>query len=317
MYDIEQAKVGILLPHLSFLKKAHFINLFFDAMEKSMVLTYPLSLYVRDDSGKIRWLGFVFAFLFTRKNGKKSVQLTYPVSFDEKRQEEIYERLLKEVEELASDWEADRIEVEGYRNISGDIFEPLSSIAFGNVPNFEFMRFLKIKGFLKEEVKPCYQITWSPRQQESENFRAYTVSDFRQRKKQYLELLQLSDSCAQLVSPSHLAALSPPITERFYFNEEWVIFTQSEMRRGCLRWFPQSLFDEGMTREAKVVRILHGKAPPEFVDCSMTAGFNKISLHGISTLQVADISSGSDEESFLKTWGGFKVYETVRLIQYC
>jgi hypothetical protein len=45
--------------------------------------------------------------------------------------------------------------------------------------------------------------------------------------------------------------------------------------------------------------------------------FNKISSHGIDTLQIADISPGSDVESFLEKWGGFKVYETVCMVQHC
>lgn len=316
MYELEQARVGILLPQLSLLKKAHFINLFFDAMEDSKVLTYPLSLYIRDDSGRIHWLGFVFAFLFRRKNGKKSVHLTYPLCFDEIYQVEVYERLFAEIEELALDFGAERVEIEGYRNISGDIFEPLSSVAFGNAPNLEFMQFLETWGFLQEEVRSCYQIPWTSRMQESDTVQAYTLPDFHQRKTQYLELLQLSDSYIQSISPSSSIALPPPITERFYFNEKWVIFTQSKMERCCFRWFPQSLFDRKMKREAKVVRILQGRASPDVVRKSIVSGFNRISSQGIDTLQVADISPGSNVESLLKTWGGTRVYDTVRMARY-
>jgi hypothetical protein len=302
---------------LSLLKKAPFINLFFDAMEKSIVLTYPLSLYVRNDLGRIRWLGFIYAFLFKRKNGKKVVQLTYPLIFDNTHQEEIYERLLAETEELASDFGAEQIEAEGFRDISGTMFDPLSSVAFGNVPNADFLQFLEAKGFLQKEVKSCYQIKWSSHLQEKGMVQEYTVSGFHERKRQYLELLQLSDSCAQSVYPSHSIAVPPPVTERFYFKEEWVIFTQSETERCCLRWFPQSIFVKKMKKEAKVVRLLCGKTSREFICNSMVAMFNKISSHGIDTLQISDIPPGSDVESFLQRWGGFKVYETVCMVQRC
>ncbi|MBU6996653.1 MAG: hypothetical protein HXS42_03290 [Theionarchaea archaeon] len=317
MYSTKQIRAGILLPQLSLLRNALFINPFFDAVKDSMVLTYPLSLYVRDDSGRIRWLGFIYAFLFTRKNGKKSVQITYPLSFDDMRKEQLFERLLEEVKELASDFGADQIEAEAYRNISGNMFEPLSSVAFGNVPNFEFLRFLETRGFQQEESKSCYQIKWSSHIWKPDSVREYTISDLTQRKKQYLELLQLSDSYIQSVYPDHLNTLPPPVTQRFYFKEEWVIFTQSNMEKCCLRWFPQSIFNKRMEKEAKVVRMLCGKASSDVICRSLAAGFNTIGSHGIDTLQIADIAKGSDVESFLTSRGAFKVYETVTMVLHC
>ena len=67
--DIQNAKTSILLPPLSFLKNAPFVMLSSGIIEKNVLLTYPMSLYTRDGNGKMNYLGFLYTFLFTGKDG--------------------------------------------------------------------------------------------------------------------------------------------------------------------------------------------------------------------------------------------------------
>lgn len=306
MSDIENAKPAILLPPLSFLGDAPFITLSSGVLEKKVLLSYPISLYTREN-GKINWLGFLYAFLFTGKEGERVASIAYPLCFDESYKQEIFERLLKEVEELASAFKASRIEYEGYQHVTGELFKPCSTIVFGNTPNADFLDFVKTKEFIQTRITSCYEIEWSSTREG--NVHVYTAPDFHHRRRHYLELCSVSDSFYQEFDVESVLSLPPDTTERF-LKEEWVVFTQSERERGCLRWFPQSLFDHTRRREAKIARLLFDKCTPEFVCDSVVETMNRIASAGMNLIQIGDVPEGSTE-SCLESLGGSKVCEIV------
>lgn len=308
---IDNAKSAILLPPLSFLENAPFVTMFGGVVENNVLVTYPVSLYTRDNSGKMNWLGFLYAFLFTGKDGKRVCSVTYPLCFDDTYKKEIYGRLLKETEELASAFKASRMVYQGYRCVTGEILHPVSTITFGNIPNEDFLEFVKDNHFVQKEVKSCYEIL-SPAVVSEESI-AYTIPDFYERRRKYLELCRLSDSFAQLFDLESIIRQPPGLMDRFYFKEEWVVFTESENEKGVLRWFPQSSFNKG--NKAKVARMLFYNATPEFIWRSITETLKRITLAGIPQIHLADIPE-SFPESKLKDMGASKVYETVHMVKY-
>ncbi len=312
--SLNDARTGIFLPPLSSLEYAPFINPFFYVKEGDTLMTYPLSLYRREGHGKMKWLGFIYAFLFTRKDGKKTLQITYPLCFDHDNAWEIYERLFSEVEELASDAGAFQIEYEGYQNMRGKMFYPLSSVAFGSQPDPFFLEFIKSKKFIQKDILSCYQVEWSFIPQDKyKPLHCYTLSGFRQRKIHYLDLCRASESFAQRIDPDCLPSLPPPITERFFAKKEWIIFTESGNQRGCLRWVPQSLFDKEMKREAKVMRMLFSDATSEFMHASVVEMLNTILTLGMNRIQISDIQD-RESEKYLRERGAFPVYEIIQMV---
>ena len=308
--SLDTAQSVILLPPLSFLKNAPFVTMFSGTVENNILVTYPVSLCDRDTYGKIEWLGFLYIFLYTGKDGKKVGHITYPLCFDALHKKEIFERLLTEVEELATAFGASRMEYEGYRNLTGEMFQPVSVIKFGNTSDADFLQFVKEKGFTQKRVSPCYEVE-SPEIKE-EPISVYTISDHHERRRAYFELCWLSDSFPQLFDVDQVLASPPSIAEQSFFHEDWVIFTESGEEKGVLRWFPQSLFGgEG----AKIARLLFFEATPEFVCSSVTETLKRITLSGISKIQVADIPEGSPTEDVLKELGGTRVCETVHMVK--
>lgn len=313
-------KTAILFPPLSFLKTAPFAMLFSGFMQKKMLLTYPLSLYTRKDTGEINWLGFIYSFLFTGKDREKICSITYPLCFDKTRTEEIFERLLKEVEELALSFGASRIEYEGYQNVTGEIFSPVSVIGFGNTPNPAFLTFIKEKGFIQNHVNPCYEVTWSPQyenQWSTKDIRVYTIPDFHQRRTQYYTMCSLSDSFVQYIDVEHIKTTFSPAGDRF-FKEDWIIFTEAGEEKGCFRWIPHTVVahKKDSKREAKIIRLLFHKATPQFMVTSTAAVLTRIHKTGGTRIQT--VNSGQHPiESMLKDVNASKVYETVTMIKYC
>lgn len=311
MSTIDEAKSAILLPPIPSMKDAPFVTMFSKAEDKQRQVIYPVSLYIRNDSGKMQWLGFLFTFLFTRKDEKNVAYITYPLCFDHTHKQEIYERLLQEVEAFAATFGVSRIIYEGYQHITGELFKPLSTVKFGNTPNKDFLEFVKSKGFTQKEVRPCYQIKGCPQIDSGEDIAVYTIADFHERRCRYLELCRSSDSFVQHFDLTPVIDYPPSITERFYFNEEWLIFTESNNQKGCLRWFPQSIFDKKMEKKAKIVRMLFCNASPEFICSSVTETLKRIATADIEEIRVADIPGNSICEDMLKNKGFSMIYETV------
>lgn len=293
-------KSAILLPPLSFLRDAPFVTMFSGAVEKNVMVTYPISLYRRDSAGKIEWLGFIYTFLYTAKDGKKVAHLAYPLSFGD-----VYERLLKEAEELATAFKASRIECEGYQKVTGHMMHPVSGIRFGNTVCTDFSEVLRRNGFTEREVRYCYEI--STPLTSSHDILTYTIADFHERRRQYLELCRVSDSFPQLFDLEIYDY--PDILERTYLREEWVVFTESREQKGAVRWFPQSLFGG---RGAKVVRLLFFNADPQFMSNSLSAALRQIPL----PVQIADIPRASPLQKVVEELGGVPVYETVHLAKF-
>lgn len=310
MTIMTHARTAILLPPLTFLEDAPLVTLTSHVIEKNVLVTYPISLFTREDRGKMNWLGFLYAFLFIRKDGKKVAQISYPLCFDQSHQWEIFERLFKEVEELASAFKASQIVYEGYNNVRKPLFKPYSAIAFGNTVNAAFLDFVKTKGFTQTDVNYCCEIEWSPHRTCDVNL--YTISDFYKRRREYLELCRASPSFNQLFDVESVAALPPHSIERF-FKREWVIFTESEKGKCCLRWFPQSIFAKEMTREAKIARILF--TAPEAVFDSAVETLNYLHAQGKPRVQIADIPENLIND--LEKMGASPVHETVYMVYQC
>ena len=308
---IDNAKSAILLPPLTFLRNAPFVTMFSGTVEKNVLVTYPVSLYTRSDQQKMNWLGFLYIFLYTAKDGKKAGYMTYPLCFDCDNKWEIYKKLFKEVEELATAFGASRMEYEGYQSITGELLEPLSVTKFGNVPDIDFLEFIKTKGFTQKEMKPCYEVV-SPEIGE-ESINVYTISDFSQRRREYLDVCRMSDSFPQLFDIEQVLTSSPGVVEHFYFRKDWVLFFKSGNGRGVLRWFPQSLFNRD---GAKVARMLFVDASPEVACSGVTETLRRILSSGVDRVQIADVPEGSLTESTLKALGGSKVYEAVYMVKH-
>lgn len=313
--DIQNARTALLLPPLSFLGNSPFLTLTAGIIEKNILLTYPISLYSREEHGKMNWLGFVYTFLFTGKNGERCASITYPLCFNESCKNEIFERLFKEVEELAAAFKAKQILYEGYQNVRGELFNPTSGIGFGNIWNRDFLDFIKKKGFVETRTTSTYEIEWLSDLKSSRDICAYTVSGIDQRRRHYLELCSACDSFLQLFDLESVMARPLNACEMFYFREEWIVFTERGSERGCLRWFPQFIFTEEMKREAKIARLLFDDAALEFMWASVAETMNRICASGMNRIQIADIPRGSLIESNLESLGGFKICETVLMVR--
>lgn len=298
------AKSTILLPPLSFLKKAPFVTMFSRIVENNILVTYPITLYTREDTGKMNWLGFLYTFLFTGKDGKRASYVSYPLCFDDNHKNEVYQRLLKEAEELATAFKASRIVYEGYQCITGDVIPPITSITFGNTENPDFLAVVKENQFVLQEVNPCYEIdTFTT----SGDVTVYTIPDFDKRRQKYLTLCSVCDSFPQYIDVNILTTHPPGIMDKVYFNQEWVLFSEHQLQKGCIRWFPQSLFDKEK-KGAKIVRTLFYNASSDFIYESVTEALKKISLSGITRVQIA--GAGIDLQKL-----GEKVYETVYMVK--
>jgi hypothetical protein len=305
--DIQNAKTSILLPPLSFLKNAPFVMLSSGIIEKNVLLTYPMSLYTRNGNGKMNYLGFLYTFLFTGKDGEKTAFITYPLSFNDSYKQEIYERLLKEVEELRTAFKASKIVYEGFSDVSGELFNPVGVTGFGNILNTDFLDFIRTKGFIQTHATTCYEVEWI---NECDDISAYTLSDFHERRQKYLELCRQSPSFMQLFDLESVMARPPGSIERVFLREDWVLFTERGNEKGCIKWFPQSVFKEDMKREAKIARLLFCDASPEFICASVKEAMNKIASLGFNRIQVGDIPKGSLIECELEKKGK-KVCEIV------
>lgn len=309
------AKAAILYPPLTFLNDAPFLTMSAGILEKKVLLTYPMSLYTRADSGKIEWLGFLYVFLFTAKNQKKVAQVTYPLCFDRAHEKEIYERLLKEAEELARAFGASQLQYEGHLHLTKELFKPYSTVVFGNVLNPSFLALLREKGFTQEGVTSCYEVEGAL-EPGGGRLTTYTISDFNARRSRYLHFCETSSSFLQAFERLSVEQLPMSATERGYFREEWVLFLGSEGREvGCVRWFPQSVFTGEMRGEAKIVRLLFGDVASEVMVEGVREALRQIGSQGMKKIQVADVAAGSPIESYLKGVGD-KVGETMLMVEH-
>jgi hypothetical protein len=298
----------ILFPPLSFLREAAFVTMFHRVVETNILVTYPITLYTRDDNGTMDWLGFLYTFLCTGKDGAKTSFITYPLCFSEEHKREIYERLLKEAGELARAFGASRMEYEGYQSITGEVVYPLSGMTFGNTCNTDFIQAAEDNQFTVKKVDFCYEVTPLAA---SESLRIYTIPDFLERRRAYLELCSMCDSFPQYIDVEKIVGQPPGITDRMYFKKDWIIFTESGEEKGAIRWIPQSI---GKEKKAKIVRMLFYNAGTDFVCNSVRGAINQIGMSA-DRIQVADIPGGTPLEDMVKNLGGVKVYETLHMVK--
>ncbi|MGC1119680.1 MAG: hypothetical protein WBA22_01185 [Candidatus Methanofastidiosia archaeon] len=302
---VKDAKCALLFPPLCYLGGAPFVTMFSGVIEKNVLVTYPLSLYGRGPSGVMEWLGFLYAFLYTAKDGEKVCTMAYPLCFVKEpieKEFEIYERLFKEVEELAQAFGVLRMEYEGYQNITGDIMVPLSSMVCGNTVNEEFLKFIKTKGFEERRVTSCYEIPVPAGGAEY----SYTIVDLNERRRKYLELLEKSHSFPQHVSAKKLLEEPPGIMDRLFFKKGWIIFCQEEEKEGCLRWVPSL----GNKERARVLRVIFRNANSNFVCTGMEDMLRLVASNGVRTVQVADIVESSKLEKVFERMNGNPVYKS-------
>jgi hypothetical protein len=280
------------------------MTMFSGVVENNVMVTYPVSLHTRGKTGGMNWLGFLYTFLYTGKDGEKVATISYPLCFDNEHKTEIYTRLLTEVEELATAFKASRTEYTGYANCSQEV-DPVSDMVCGNVVNEDFLTFIKNE-FTEKGVYYCYEVV--PISGEPEN--VYTISDFNMRRRKYLELLHGSDSFVQKFDLETFLREPPGILEKFYFEKEWVIFAESENERGCCRWVPSF---RNITSAHVVRLILEGS--PAYVAQTIPDMLKMIGLYA-NTVYIGSIKNKSAEEQAIKEMGGKKVYETVSMVKY-
>jgi hypothetical protein len=308
--NVNDAKCALLFPPLRYLGGAPFVTMFSGVIERNVLVTYPLSLYKRGPSGVMEWLGFLYAFLYTAKDGEKVCTLAYPLCFVKGSFEEeceIYERLFKEVEELAQAFGVSRMEYEGYQGVTGDIMIPLSSMVCGNTVNDEFLKFAKTKGFEERRVTFCYELSIPAGQPEF----SYTIADLNERRRKYLELLEWSDSFPQQISAEDLLREPPGIMDRSFLKEKWIIFCQQGEKEGCLRWAPC----DGDTGRAQVLRVIFKNADFDFFCAGMVDMVKAVVSNGIRIVHVDDISESSRLRQVLERMNGRPVYKSLLLVR--
>ncbi|MBU6998828.1 MAG: hypothetical protein HXS41_14785 [Theionarchaea archaeon] len=310
--NVNDAQCALLFPPLRYLDDAPFLTMFSGVIEKNVLVTYPLSLYERDSSGSLKWMGFLYAFLYTAKDGEKVCSLAHPLCFVKTslgEEFEIYGRLFKEVEELARAFGVSRMEFEGYESIAGSVAAPLSSMVCGNTVNEEFSRFVKTKGFEERRVTLCYEIPVHPGEPEY----SYTIADLNERRKTYLEFLEGSDSFPQHFSTDELLKNPPGIMDRLFLKEKWIVFCRQGKKEGCLRWIPCN----GDTERAKVLRVIFRNADSDFFSAGMIDMVRVVASKGIRTVHVTDIMESSDLENVLQRMNGKPVYRSSLLQHRC
>ena len=305
---MDQIQSVILFPPLSFLKEAVFVTMFHRVVDTNILVTYPITLYTRDDNGTMDWLGFLYTFLCTGKDGTKTSFITYPLCFSEEHKREIYERLLKEAEELARAFGASRMEYEGYQHITGEVLYPLSGMMFGNTCSPDFIQVAEENQFTVKNVDFCYEITPPVT---CEPLQIYTIPDFFERRRAYLELCSLCDSFPQYIDVEKIVGQPPGITDRRYFKKDWIIFTESGEEKGAIRWVPQSI---GKEKKAKIVRMLFYNAGTDFICTSVKGVINQIGTSA-DRIHIPGIPGGTPLEDMVKNMGGTKVYETLHMVK--
>jgi hypothetical protein len=112
---------------------------FFETNDKLLLRDFPMTLYERTEEHRIRWLGFVYAFLYIDKNEERVLRLERLHSFAPQRvwrrtqNRTIYDQLLSECVTLAKYVRADFLEFEAYEKVGGEIYFPSRVLTVQNV----------------------------------------------------------------------------------------------------------------------------------------------------------------------------------------
>lgn len=133
-------------------------------MRFRVLRTYPITVHQRLAGGKIRWIGFIFAFFYRTNKGEEILRLESPLCFLKGKEDKkkIYERLIQETNELAESQDADRVEVELYRESHGRICFPSNLSVSSGYNHPEAVEYFIDCGFKKGYDLFCYEINTDP-----------------------------------------------------------------------------------------------------------------------------------------------------------
>ncbi|OPY54905.1 MAG: hypothetical protein A4E49_00624 [Methanosaeta sp. PtaU1.Bin112] len=293
MDTLEDAKVEFLLPPLRRLTHAPNIAPFLVSNSQNSPQRFPITIFKRSQEGTIEWLGFVFCILYTSKEDRRTLRITYPISFSDKGRFAIYQRLINEVERIASASNVDILEYEGYSMVKGELLFPYSEDFFGNEYNPDFLAELKSQGFETIGKKASYQLDGNTQidqmslRSSTKCIDIHTEPDLFARRIKYLQICLKSPDYPELMDISEKALKQPPdIVERAYFQEDHVFFLKKNDLEGCVRWAPTA------DNKAKIFRILFNQRVDDSI---LLAGIlkssEKILTRGVSSLQISGISS--------------------------
>jgi hypothetical protein len=313
----EKIRTDLLFPPPRYLENAPFAGAFIFNRDNNLS-RYPLSLYRRDDAGVIQWIGFVMCISYTSKSGSKVLLATYPVSFLEGAETEVYNRIITAIMDLASSLEINTIEFEGFSRLEGPVFYPSADNFFGNLNDPVFVDLLKENGFFSVEKKECYELDLSPGTPEkfgsylSPDFKLENIDDRSERRKKYLEFCTASPEYPEMPEITVEVHERPlDIIEREFFSASDVEFYTAPGSSGCIRW----TIDPSDPGKGRILRFLSAGRTGQDIKIQAIARIAmKAYDRGLSTLQVGGIYSDEGEViSFLEDTGAIKVREIERL----
>jgi hypothetical protein len=218
---------------------------------------YPYTLYSRTPEGVIKWLGFVYAFLYWDKEGKQVIRLERLTSFSEEKeeQEKIYSRLLAECMQLAKIMRAEYLEVEVYRRIGGEISFPSTMSHFNTYNPPEICTFFSEAGFQPKTTTRVY--TLSPQQREKRKqpkHPEYTIKPYThslRERRSYWSLWSENPYSVETF-PQNEAGWELDYGMKIARDPRFVLFEwKNDEIIGCAHWFPNFYQISPKSRRAK------------------------------------------------------------------
>lgn len=207
---------------------------------------YPYTLYDRGEDRTIRWLGFVYAFLYWNKEGKQVLRLERPSSFVEKEdmRERVYNRLLDECTRLAEILRADLLELELYRRIGGEICFPSTLSYFNSYNSPEIIEFFVKAGFRRRNTEfvfalPSHPLPEKNSQNETHGYAIKRYGNSTMERKRYWSLWSKSPYCVEKSFPQQETDWELDYGMRIARDPRFVLFAwKNKEIVGFTHWFP-------------------------------------------------------------------------------
>ncbi len=137
---------------------------FFKSNNKFLLRDLPITLYERGENHRIRWLGFVYLFLYYNERKNLVLRLERLCSFlgkgiwSSRRSGKIYDLFLDEFVKVSRFVRAELLEAEVYRKIGGEIYFP-STLSFVNSYNStDVIKPLKRAGLKERATKLVFTL---------------------------------------------------------------------------------------------------------------------------------------------------------------
>lgn len=239
-------------------------------------MDYPFTIYDRAKDQTLKWLGFVYAFLYYNNKEKRVLRLERPCSFveSEKLKREVYSCLLNHCTKIAKLMHVDLLELELYRRIGGEICFP-STLSYTNSYNApEMVEFFKRHGFQKRITEFVFILPTDIRSEKIDSttnsyaFKRYGYSPLERMK--YWSLWFRSPYCLERIFPRHDAVWKLNYGLKAADDPRFIIFAwKNDNIIGFVHWFPnfyrinnswrtkksEWVFEQGI-RSGKIFKII-------------------------------------------------------------